>query len=75
MSKTQYTMPQVVRLLNVPYDKVRHAVRYKAVVKPRCYGKTLVFNAEQVETLRAFLALTPQEQRRYNETMRFTHDK
>ena len=56
MSKTEYqTLPEVARLIGVNHYRLRYASLI-GVVKPRTIGRTRLFTAEQVETLRQHFA-------------------
>ena len=64
MSKrTRYfTLPEVVRMLEQDYDRVRYAVVCSRVVDPaRQFGKARLFTVEQVEVLRNYFAQKEQE--------------
>jgi hypothetical protein len=56
-SRRYFTMPEVVRMLGLDYDRVRYAVVSSRIVEPaRQFGKARLFTAEQVEQLRNHFA-------------------
>ena len=66
MKATKYNLPQVAKLLGVDRDKIRHASIYKQVVKAQRVGCSLLYTKQQVETLRAYFALSEHERRHYS---------
>lgn len=49
-----YDLPTTAKMLNIPYDKVRHAARYKRIGKPIDCGKTLLYTQEKMDILREY---------------------
>ena len=70
MSKTKYSScRQVAKMLGVKYVRVWYVATSKGIIKPRRYFKTMLFTDQQVEVLRRFFLLPPEQQRQAGEEL------